>query len=203
MITKAKNKQLAATIATFFCEGESSPGLCLVAASKRIVNALTDEIFEESFITHLDSARFYALTIAHAPSSEGFIKYIIGGFDILAGKNKTMMIDGIPGDKRNDVAWVFNIRLNHYYHFNKIPQRAVYLGKVNGKYLLQITMPKNYGIVIVNGEIIRKSSPIPPGDPPIEPVQPAEAGFDVAGILSNPMVLIGGATLLFFYFMND
>lgn len=227
MLINQTYKNYAAQIADIFCEG--SIPLCVTSVKQRIIKYFTDETFENSFLPNLDTGRFYYLKLTHLPSSEGFIKWNLSGKDIVNGKPYSVTIDGIPGDKRNDTNWVMN-HMNSWWASQNLNLRMFFLGTVPGFYIIQINGQTPYGIVYVpgtvgggsggsggsgsgdcpSGQVWFGGKCVPsggrikvPGGIPLPESEPIAAGFDVGTILSNPMVLIGGAALLFFYFMND
>ena len=61
------------------------------------------------------------------------------------------------------------------------------------------------GTYLFAGECIDPGTGQPVVDPETQqPIMPPQgSGFDLSGILDNPLILIGGAALLFFFFMKD
>lgn len=210
MITNNILKGQVAKIALLSCEG---PGSCFTQTKERLISNLTNELFQKYFLKNLNTKRFGIFEISSDPQRQNFcfpgiygvtgFKLVVRITDLLTGIAKEFLTECIPISKLNDDLYIIpNVRGTG---------SVKYLGRVNGKVIVQISGLPPYGINYVppvkpphgvyggGGG----TEPLPPGL--VVPGQPGivVSGFDVESILSNPMVLIGGAALLFFYFMND
>ena len=226
MLTKNQNIVYARQIAELFCE--SGGALCIASVKNRIVNGFNDAIFENKFLPGLDTAIYRAVTGTFKISSPGYVKFVATTTDIVNGKKKDMLIDGIPGNKVGNWTWIIG-HLNDYYRQVAPNLHASHLGIVNNKLIWAIDgVSSPYGIVFVPGSVGSGTGSgtcpegqvwfggkcvssngggiiVDPGDPAIgmDPVIQQEVESDFTGIFSNPLVLIAGVGLVFFYLMNE
>jgi len=153
MITKAVNKFYAGQIAGIFCEDAILKNICKTNVKNRIINNFTDEIFEEDFLTGLDTSIFRAITGVFRYSSPGYMKFVMNSTDIVNGKNKVSTLDGIPYNKAGDWVWIVG-HLNKYYESVAPNLKAYHLGIVNNKLIWQIDgVSDPYGIIFIPGTV--------------------------------------------------
>jgi len=150
MITKAINKNYAGQIAGLFCEGAGLTGLCKANVKLRIIQNFTDQIFEDDFLTGLDTAIYRSITGTFKFSSPGYVKFVANGKDIVTGKTKQMVIDGIPGTKINNWVWIVQHLNDYYQSVGAGHLKAYHLGVVNNKLIWKIDgVDSPYGIIFI------------------------------------------------------
>lgn len=209
MILNPVYKNYAKQIGELFCdEGDV---LCVENVKSRIIVNLTNGIFQNYFLPQLDKSRFYAYTSRdmHHLWHTGY-EFTAKGFDIVTNRAVTHEFHRVPPNILNNAEALYN----SVPHYN-------YLGKVNGNIIVERLRGTPYGFFFIpssipgggggyqgggggggNGGTITKKPPVI-NFPPLPVKEPVEAGFDLAGIIDNPIILIGGAALLFFYVMKN
>ena len=200
MILNSIYKNYARQIAELFCdEGDN---LCVESVKARIIVNLNNRLFENYFLPQLDKSRFYAFTgrVMHHLWHTGY-EFTAQGFDIVTNRLVTHEFHRVPPEILNKPAQLFN-SVSHYN----------YLGQVNGNHIVERMRGEPYGLFFVPGSpgggfqggggTITVDPPVvtPPGVPSQEPVI---KGAGMEKILSDPLVLVGAAALLFIYLMND
>jgi hypothetical protein len=215
MITNSTYLTYAAQIAELFCENEQNKSICQAIVAQRIINSFSNATFENSFLPNLQNGRFYLLRITNI--TEGMKTKIYFDFqDVITGDYGSDTVESIIP---KDLIYSYIPSLLRTKGFNPISENNVYTSGdfMDVRTAWNVNAP-TYGIVFVPGNIT------PPGgggsgggggepgsgggggvityNTPAQQqqmnLQPAGNGFDLSGLLNNPIVLIAGAALIYF-----
>lgn len=203
MLTKTVNKNLANEIAGLFCSGGANPAVCKQTVANRLIQNLTDHIFESSFLPNLDKGRFYIFEIKrmfNAPSGESKTVMEYQLTDVITGEvlhawedtaGKMPVYSKVPSMLYEDKLAI--VSLNNTFSSTDYRQPRI----VHAQYA------QPYGIVFVpstppgslpppgvdpgQGTIQYPSQPSTPGV-----TVPVETGFDLKSLLIPALILGGG-----------
>ncbi len=203
MLLLNKNKISAFQIAKSFCKDKGGSLECTRELIKRL-NFFNDNNFTKSFLPAIGSSRFFVFVMSVTPINRYEGDVYLDGYEIVTKKNKSIQVrvryDQI---KFNSVLKVLNLKVGAPYYFT--------IGKFGDYFIVRLDGTGNdYPQSVKSFVPVIPERIIP--DPPESPESPSDpgsqqgpvtAGFDLEGIFSNPVVLIGGAALLFFYLMKD
>jgi len=207
MVTNQTYKNYSSQIAALFCDGQENVPLCKASIIQRL-NTYLDDYTYPYFLAKLPSGRQY-ITNLEAFQNKGFRIVIT---DLITGVRET--------------AW-WEIPYNYPYlgklpgkllqhQFNIISANKTFTEADKSDYRITFNPIKtSYGITFVPPNVGGGGTPgggggTPGGGTPggggqiiptpaqQQPSMPGETGFDIKTLLENPLVLIGGAVLLFF-----
>ena len=211
MITNNSYKQYVQEIANLFCESSPTPGVCAASTYERMVTNLSNSEF--SFVlANLNIGRFYLVEILGYQTRENLCWYTQRMVDLITGQSmdygfstQSVGCERCPTisclkSKYAQKGWEIISGNKDFSAANYKNIRLVYV----------VTDPA-YGLTYTPGSVgggSQPSVPVVPGSggnfiPTSSPVlSPVEAGFDLQGLLSNPIIWIAGGSLLLFYLMK-
>jgi len=204
MLLLNKNKNLAAQIATSFCIGKINPTTC-IADLKRRLNFFSDNIFVYSFLPFIKNSSFFVFIRRVETLNQDEDKVYLDGFEIITGENKsivTVVLRSAGGF--NNIIRAINekMRIGSYTSIGKVGKNfIVRLDGVGNSYPQNVRL---FGLPVPKPPVKFPVIPVPVPVPAPVPTVPVESsGFNFATIFENPMILIGGSALLFFYLLSD
>ena len=216
MITNGNNTILVNKIAAQIC---GQDWYCRHDVKTRMNDNFSDETFTSSFMKHYKTNRFFFYTFVRKEDKGSTYKIVVEGYDVVTGKHTGHI--GIEGVNKS--AWDSRDYLRVFASIGRVSISR----KPNVGWLVRAGTFDPYGIVFASqqqepqqtitpggcppgtylfaGECIDPGTGQPVVDPETQqPIMPPQgSGFDLSGILDNPLILIGGAALLFFFFMKD
>jgi len=214
MVTNNTYKNYSRQIAKLFCSDQENKILCEASITERL-NTFLDDYTYPYFLAKLNSGRQY-ITNLEQFQNKGF---------------RIVLVDLITGE-RVTAWWNIEYNLPYYsklpgkllsHQFNIISANKTF-DQSNASDIRITWNPTktNYGITFVPVSVPGYTPPggggggyTPPGggggggiqitpNPPNQnPSLPNETNFDLKEFLNNPMVLIGGGLLLFYFLMKD
>lgn len=202
MLLLKKNKTIAGLIATAFCSGKVNSGKCIIDLIGRF-NFFNDYIFVYSFLPFIKNSKFFVFIRRVETYNQDEDKVFLDGFEIITGENKSIVTYVLRS------AGGFNNIIRAINEKRSVGSYAS-IGKVGKYFIVRLDGVGNSYPQKVR--LFGSPVPKPPAKLPIIPVPipvpapsvPVEmSGFNFADIFENPIILIGGSALLFFYLLSD
>lgn len=204
MITNVPYKLIAGQIAKIFC---STDTICAASTKERIITNFNNETFA-IFLQNIQYGRFLILRYSNWRAKTHCRNMVIN----------VTLTDAITGEIKTGF-WEYdndNCQEKQYYYpnLNTLISRNGYQlidPPIKDKTIYEITKPrliynknaKSYGITYTppepgggGGGVVIKPPVTPPVNQPSEPTQTPN-NFDVKSLLENPIILIGGAIVLY------
>jgi len=214
MILNQIYKNICNQIAELFCEDKQNPVICKASIAQRLIDTLDNDSFPK-FISRINIGRIYSIRLAGPIHAGTGCKFGLEKTDLITGQVTTQVISlsqSCPAYSFLKIKLVSVLGYEIFDGTNYFNESN--LGEIR---LVHKKNDPDYGIVYVPQEPIVGTGGYTSGNggsgfiqvlpkqtqmqtPGLMPT--AEAGFNLQGLLSNPIVWIAGGGLLFFYLMR-